>query len=290
MATLIGIPIAAGVVPVPACAGEEVLQWTAGVGFHKRVINLYGINETGIDFPGFQNAAGRVRVPIASEPGVRTAVIIADGQSNISSTVDQKYTPGPNVHNYSFYDGHCYRLADPVLGASARFGMGSWLGRLGDKMIAGGNWDRVIIAPMAIDGMAIAEWLTGRLKTRTPVMINRMRQAGLVPTHIIRMQGESDNDHNTNPADYTARLRAIVQIYRDNGIAAPFYVSRTTWISGSPRQSIRDAQAAAGSSALDIRLGPDTDALGNSYRHDNTHFNTAGGDAVSSLWAVSLLP
>jgi hypothetical protein len=252
------------------------------------------ITDMVLTYPGFYDTTGRVEVIPELNPAQVTKVILAIGQSNIASSFDAKYTPTYQtlVQNLNIYDGRIYRLEDPVLGASHRFSEGSWLGRLGDKLIDAGYAQRVIVVPIALDGSSIAQWDGGALASRIIVAVNWCRRLKLPITHHIWMQGEKDNALGTAGATYTAALQAIVQRLRDAGETAPFMLSQTTWSSGTTSSTIRTAQANAVSGPLNIVLGPDTDTLTAGYRQaDNTHFSVSGSngvDACAGLWATAI--
>ena len=62
------------------------------------------------------------------------------------------YLPTEYVVNFNVNDRECDMAMDPMLGASAnpdRVHVGSIWGRLGDRLLATGRWDRVLIAPVS---------------------------------------------------------------------------------------------------------------------------------------------
>ena len=64
----------------------------------------------------------------------------------------------------------------------------------------------------------------------------------------------------------------------------PFYVSVATRCKNQPDPGIAAAQRAIVNTSVWFYEGPDTDDLGEDYRHDNCHFNEAGVDEVALRW------
>jgi hypothetical protein len=78
---------------------------------------------------------------------------------------------------------------------------------------------------------------------------------------------------------------------RAAGIEAPFYLSQSTkcdYDKPANIAAIRNAQLQAVDAALNIRRGPDTDAIGNDGRdrNDGCHMNAVGTLANAALWAA----
>ena len=88
----------------------------------------------------------------------RTAVLYILGQSNSSNHGGQKYQ-GMDDRVVNYFDGACYRAASPLLGAEGTFGEAWTL--LGNKLVAGGKFDQVIIVPSGIGLTGIAYWARG---------------------------------------------------------------------------------------------------------------------------------
>jgi hypothetical protein len=236
----------------------------------------------------FRNITGRTRVSALLAGGENTAVIIVTGQSNAANNVDTKYTPSNSkVENLNLWDGGIYRADDAMLGTDAigTLGDGSWIGRLGDKLITDDTYDRVIFAPIAINGSSAEQWAAnGDCNHRIAAVCARLLSLQLTPTFIISMQGEQDNNLGTTANNYRDRKRSEVATYRQCGVTAPYFVGGCTWRAGAASATVQSGQALATDAGLGIFAGANTDTLNNTYRQDTTHFTASGADAVADLW------
>lgn len=246
--------------------------------------------ESALTYPGYNTTTSRTAVLPALVAGQTTKVILAIGQSNIASTVNAVYSPthAAMIQNLNILDGRLYQWAEPMLGASQHSGGGAWLGRFGDKKINAGFCARLIIIPIASDNTTVAQWNDGNMAWRITQALALVTKLGLTLSHILWMQGEADKVAGTTANAYTSALQAIVTTIRNAGFTCPFVVSQTSWISGATGSAVRTGQANAVSAPLNIVLGPDTDTLDGSKRHDNTHFNATGADECATLWAAAI--
>ncbi|MBY3162124.1 hypothetical protein HFO65_15950 [Rhizobium laguerreae] len=228
--------------------------------------------------------------------GQRVLCLGCAGQSNIANTAQNSYAtvnPG-NVLNLNIWDGALYQGQNPFLGASNGTGT-SWLGRLGDKLIASGQWDYVVLATIAMGASAIAEHAVGgpeNLKYRAAY--NRMKEIGtMIGADLnidawLLMQGEADKDLGTSQANWQARFQSLRQSIRARGDIAPMFVAKCTYINGASSPTIRAAQAAVINS-VDVFAGPDTDTLTGANRWDTTHLGDTGGDNAATMWRDTLI-
>lgn len=249
------------------------------------------------DFGEFRVAPSGSQVASQLVPGERTHVIVTYGQSNAGDFgYGVPYTASSKVQMFNLRDGGVYRASDPVLGANGGVVAGALCSpwpRLGDKLIADGQCQRVIFACMAVGGTSTADWAgvgTYDVSGRIPYMIRRLKAAGLTPTAILRHQGEADPPLGTDRATYAARVRAEIKLFRDAGFACPAWVALATYwanvnVPGSATVGeVRTGQVLACSDALAIYQGPDTDQLGAAYRGDSAHMNAAGLDTHAGMW------
>ena len=215
------------------------------------------------------------------------AILLTLGQSNISNTIDGRFEPGPNVINFSLYDGKCYLAHDPLLGATNSGG--NVATRLASKLVNSGAYQVVIVAPIAVGGTFVENWSVGGfLNRRIVVSIKRLHDAGLEPTHVLWHQGEANA--KTPAHEYRAAFFSVFSTIRRNGVFAPIYVAQTSICGSAPAESIRQIQRSLVDPSKNILAGPDTDQLGPEYRHDGCHFNAAGGERHAELWRQILDP
>ena len=259
---------------LPECPNENDALAFSGGQFVKRALPLYSL-DLQVPLPPFANTAGRSQVTPLT--GVRTLVAVISGQSPAACCSDvQKVAGNLNVLNFSILDGKFYQARDPLLGCSTQQGGGSWLVPFGDLAMASGNWDQVILVPIAIDGQAIDAFVNGTCRTLWPVAINRLWQAGLIPDVWFWQQGQSDADV-TSATVYRDKLWALVAFMRAYGIGCPFGIIKNSRINGV-HANVREGQDLAVSESLGISIAYDSDALGLAYRSTPTdaHWNDAG--------------
>lgn len=241
----------------------------------------------------YRDLTGRVQVDPRLVPGERTAVFIVAGQSNGSNYISGSgslYTPtSPRVENLLFSNGGVYQALDPMLGNDNTGG--SWLGRLGDKLIADGHFDRVIFIPVAVGGSSVVSWLppSGKDAEYPVVAFRRAAALGLTVTAVLWQQGESDNANGMGQVTYAANLAAVIAGVRAEGWNAPWLLAKSTWYVGSPSAAIQSAIDSL-VNGTDIFAGAYSDLLNDTYRAvDQTHFLATGAIGVSTLWADAIV-
>ena len=246
---------------------------------------------------GFQDSSARQQVDCADYSGERAAILMTFGQSNSANAGKDRYIPVGKVANFNFHDGKCYKAEDPLLGPDASGG--SVWGVLGDKLIASGEYDSVLLIPFGIGGSSIGQWqadgfLHPILKAATAATVTK----GLQPTHVLWHQGESDTGGGTSEQEYYTMFESLLGHLRDYGIGAPVFPAVATHClmldrEPGPDYAQRQAQVRAAQQRLpdlpDVYPGPDTDTiLGTTYRHDNCHFNAKGMQAHAELWLQAI--
>jgi hypothetical protein len=227
--------------------------------------------------------AGRARA--SCRTGSRTAVLLILGQSNAANSINATITPSPGALNFSIYDGNCYVAEDPLLGASN--GGGNFATRLASKMVDGGLYDAVVLAPIAVGSTYVEDWAAdGRLNQRIVIAAKRLRAANLAVTHVLWHQGEGNR---LDPAPYyREHFRTVVATLRHHGVAAPIYVAQAS-ICSSPRgDGVRAAQRGLVDIAQGIYAGPDTDQISADMRYDGCHFDARGADVLANMWLGAL--
>ncbi len=245
-------------------------------------------------YPGLRNTNGRTRVDATLVGGQRTLVIIVPGQSNCCSVAPTAYVAtSPQSHCLNIYDGGVYLMQDPILGAShfvptgnPQLG-GSWVSRLGDKLIAAGYADRVIMVPCGMAGSWIGDWDPAASPInnyqRIRVALRRCSSRGLTPDAIIWHQGENDSGSGTAAATYTAIGNRMIAQTRTDGYAGPWFINTVSWNGGTVSSTIQGAQAAMVNHSSAVWAGFNADTLGLTYRQvDMGHLNDTGMDACAS--------
>lgn len=237
---------------------------------------------------------GRTRVTGVVQDA-NTAVLLSFGQSKSDNVVQSDSYATVNLTNYNFsiWDGLIYRSAGSLLGnatqvPAAQAGV-SYMTRLADKIITAGSKTKVILVPMAVNGVQSFNWAAGgMLEKRYTLVARRLADAGLTVTHILWDQGETDAINSVTAAAYTANMQSIRTLLNQAGITAPLYVALTTWQGTSTNTAVRTGQSNAVNGTT-ILAGPDLDTIPNTSRDATAiHFNATGSDTAAGLWKTAL--
>lgn len=222
-------------------------------------------------------------------PNPRHAILLTFGQSNSANFGESRYTATEAVANFNLHDGQCYRTEDPLLGADGDGGS-PW-GRLGDRLIESGSFDRVLLAPFGIGGTTLQEWTSGgRLHPRVEHAVRQLQQAGITPTHILWHQGEDDARDRTPKNVYITMFAALVGALRSYGVEAPVFPAVASICRDQGSDTIRAAQRDLPHRIAGVYPGADTDTLSDmSERHDLCHFSEQGLDRHAGLWEEVIL-
>lgn len=225
-------------------------------------------------------------------PDASTAVILVIGQSNAANRGQGRYTPDGLVYNFNIFDANCYRAMDPMLGATGN--EGSPWGRLGDKLVSEGIFEKVLFVPIAVGGTSVTDWAPGgSIHQRLIYTLQRLAIANLMPTHILWHQGESDAAGRTTAVDYKMKFMEIVKTIRDATMNAPIYIAVATHCGTTPERlcrDIRQAQRELIDVPKGILPGPDTDTIGTEHRVDDCHMSSSGLQKHSELWFNAIIP
>lgn len=229
---------------------------------------------------------GRTVVDLQVLSGKRNMIAVAFGQSNAANHGETPHRSKRGVYNY--YRGELYDAQDPMLGASGD--KGSVWTRLGDRMVEKGLYDNVVFISIAEGGSEIRRWTPeGDLHRRLLDALETARGKGVVVTHLLWHQGETDAARGTAAEDYKRMFLEMVASIRRQGCNAPLYVAVASRGAGRlPVTKLRRAQRELVSVRDGIFPGPDTDTLGYAHRYDGTHFSEQGTERVAELWLQCL--
>jgi hypothetical protein len=222
-------------------------------------------------------------------PNPRHAILLTFGQSNSANFGETRYSAGDGVVNFNLHDGRCYRTEDPLFGADGDGG--SVWGRLGDRLVASGAFDRVLVVPFGIGGTALREWTTGgRLHPRVAYAARQLQLAHIEPTHVLWHQGEDDARDKTSYEDYISMFSALVGALRSYGVDAPVFPAVASICKNLGSDEIRSAQRALPRLLEGVYPGPDTDSLSDMRdRYDFCHFSERGLERHAALWEASIM-
>lgn len=223
----------------------------------------------------------------------RTAVLLILGQSNAANYGGQRHRSNYGARVVNAFDKRCFIAASPLLGSTNT--RGEYWTLLGNNLIASGQNDNVILAPLAYSGSEVARWAAGG--DFNPVLVDTVKQlqdSGYRITNVLWVQGEADLVMGTTAEAYQERFMSMVDTLRQHGVEAPVYISIASKClepsNGGFKEHIPDnavvrAQLALSKSGHGIREGVNSDALlDGDDRYDDCHFGGTGGEKASQAW------
>lgn len=281
LAALITMTLLLGVLAGVSVANE----WEASREFYSetrlQVRTRLGLPKRWQSLPSADRAASRTKVACPSPDAV--IVIVSGGQSNAANNIPTKHvTRGPL---YEWFDGQCFKLRDPLLGATGKNGS---IWSLYAEQLSGQTGQAVMVIAGAVGGTQFADWNDPRSGYYAALRgrIDTARKAGYRIDAIIWHQGETDaaverdlTAFRKDAGDLIGRLLADVP-------SAPLYLFQASRCTGTYRENgvpglVRELRTLAATSPR-IIAGMNTDALGKEYRWDTCHFNALGRRTISS--------
>jgi hypothetical protein len=234
---------------------------------------------------GFNDAQGRREVECRLFGGsTRAAVIMTLGQSNAANSGETRHVPGGGVYNFNFLDGKCYEAKDPLLGASGTGGS-VWT-RLADKLVDSGEYDTVVLVPLAVGSSSVVDWApAGKYASRVTMGADAVASVGLKISHVLWHQGELDASRGMSADAYVGHLNSVIVALRDQGVDAPFFVAIATLCNRFVNKNIAGAQMAIVDQKKGIFPGPNTDLLDRLIdRYDYCHLSDVGLEKHGAMW------
>lgn len=231
----------------------------------------------------------------------RREVYFVIGQSNAGffATSHAKTKYGDRVLGSS--NGvDCVSYKDPFPWANGQGGRGGSIwAAFADDRIERGLTDQIVFVNVAVGGSPVQAWIPGGLwHSMFITKIQEISAAGLSPTGILWVQGESNHEiSKVSPLsenDYYSYFTLMVDAMRSHGIQAPFYAGLSTvcGLDSFPSVNVRAAIMRAIETRgmeLNIKLGGDTDGIGPEKRDDeNCHYNGEGQKAAGLIWSEAL--
>jgi carbohydrate esterase-like sialic acid-specific acetylesterase len=221
----------------------------------------------------------------------RSAVLLILGQSNAANTGGQRFR-SQSGHVINYFDGKCTIAASPLLGTSGIAGE-PW-SAIGDGLVNDKSFDDVVLAPIAVGGSALSQWVSGGdLHSMLKEVVDDAQRHYRI-THVLWHQGEGDFSLRTTEEQYVSGFQSLARDLHNWGVAAPIYVSVATrceqldtdWSAGNP---VSRAQRKLGKLGEGFAAGIDTDALLNAVdRFDGCHMGGSGLAKVIEAWTAIL--
>lgn len=213
-------------------------------------------------------------------------VILLLGQSNAANHGQTRGDPVANV--FSFHDGHCYRAADPLPGATGDGGS-VWM-RLAPHLLRPGQVDAVLLAPLAVNSTSISQWNAHPLLLEgLQRMVGQLTHAGFHASMVLWHQGEAESFKGTSGDAYREGFAQMLQRLRQLGVDATVWVALATRCQARSNTAVHAAQAELPRLHAGTRAGPDLDRLFDPYhRYDGCHFSTPGLEAAALAWRSAI--
>ena len=260
---------------------------------------------------GFTDTTGRTQVSPALIPGERTAIFPCEGQSVAGDHCQGLYQPTSSKVQCVCVMGDrlLYQHVEPMFGPTFTIngyvgwsnGYGSLWGKVGQLLIDGNVFDRVIFCNVSYGGMTAYDFSpTGQLGHRLPLAFNTLNSLGYKPsqvTAILTHLGESDGINGTSAALYQLYRTQSMAVARNFGFAGPWLLARSTWAYDNASATIQGAIANLVADSLGFKAGADSDSfVGATYRYAESggpgsmrvHPNAAGRDAIAADWVTKI--
>lgn len=229
-------------------------------------------------------------------PTANPIVILTGGQSNAANALSDPVNEVPNLAAFMFFQGKCYRLRDPILGATGD--KGSLWTALGQRLVAetGRN---IIFMNGAITASTYRDWLNPNSGyfARLRELAQDAARHRLRPNFVLWHQGESDARRDAASEVFESELQALVDRLKSDlplASGAKLVLYRASLCSGTrrrtPNQRLVTAQRRVAERTANVIVGPDTDRYGKRFRYDDCHFNGRGREAIVEATARLLIP
>ncbi|RFB93675.1 hypothetical protein B5K11_14300 [Rhizobium leguminosarum bv. trifolii] len=290
LAALIALYFVGGV-----SARHEVFPWPQLSALRKMVVAEKAAAPSRYTFDDKERLIGdESKTPVACPAQTdRAAVLLLLGQSNAANDGGQRHRSNYGARVVNAFDQQCFIAASPLLGSTDT--KGEYWTLLGNELIASGQNDSVVLAPLAYSGSEVARWAAGG--DLNSVLVETMKQlhdSGYRVTSVLWVQGEKDLVIGTTAEAYREYFLSMVDTLRQHGVEAPVYISIASKClepsNGGFKEHIADnaivrAQLALSKSGHGIQEGVNSDALlDGDDRYDDCHIGGNGAEKLSRAW------
>lgn len=255
--------------------------FSLGFAFHKWKLFPYPeLRDFYLAFPDkvkwrtdfYEDTTGRKRVDC---PQDKPLVFLAMGQAGSANYISSYGHRDEGRRAYQFFDGQCYLIEDPMLGATGI--KGSLWSDLAQDISASTGRDVVFITA-GVGGSSLADWIRDDSVyfERAEHQIRLAKNLGYEVKLVFWYNGAREADLKTTADEYVERFNRLLErfdsLLADAG-ASQWIIFQTSkcWSEGDP-EVLRGQQRAADGNERVI-LGPDTDAYDDRYRYDGCHLN-----------------
>jgi len=216
----------------------------------------------------------------AACPNEDPLVFLAIGQSHAANFYASFGDEDATKQAFQFYEGHCYLMMDPVLGATGEHG--SLWTEFAQRLSISAR-KPVIFLVGGVGGSSVEQWVAAESPyfARIKKQLALAKDAGIAVDFIVWNQGEQDVAIAT-PADvYKARLEQLIERLDGefrSGLIPRWVIFQTTICRDNPNgdPELRAVQKSVAETWPGAIAGPNADRLRHRYRYDGCHFNGRG--------------
>lgn len=243
-----------------------------------------------------REVAGRSYRHDPIDPTKQTVVMLYCGQSlgtNIMPTLVTMANP-TKIDHINIYDGAIRDCNGPLFGTDYAnnppyFGPGHIGVIVADKLISGGQADRVIITPVSVGGTPVSYWgVPGQVYyERTNVAMKRLAARGIIPgmagVKFICVWSQGEADGGAAQSVYMQELQGFIDKTTASGFVGTFFICQETYAFGVLHPQLRAAQLAI-CNGVNVLTAGDLDTVGAWGRPvDDVHPGDAGGAAMGQI-------
>lgn len=229
-----------------------------------------------------------ILISFAAQVNSKNLSILIIGQSISSNCNEYKYAAINNVYQIDL-QGNRIPAKDPFVWADCQSGS-MWI-PLGDMMIKNKMADEVTFMPIGVAGTSVNDYLpNGRAYPKLIRAMSIIKNKKNKFDYIFWHQGSSDI--GMNPRVYKQHFLSLTSQVKNLGNLhnSKWIIARHSKCSGRIDKNIWKAQTELGrkDKYFMFFLGPDTNALDDSYRFDTCHLNQKGQVKMAEMWLDSL--
>lgn len=219
-------------------------------------------------------------------PAEKALTFLVLGQSQAANSNTTRTPSDGNKSLVNFWEGKCYLLSDPVLGAS---GNGGSLWPLFAQKLYPGTWRPMVILNGAAHGSPSEIWLPNtrsdvKLMDRLMENVRRYTEMGGKIDYIVYYQGEADSMNKVSKGTYKKNLNIIFD-YLQQALPGDQKILMFATSYCPPYNDVSadiiNAQKETAHERADTILAFNSDRLDGRYRHDGCHLNALGADVVT---------
>ena len=220
----------------------------------------------------FEDTTGRQSVDCPSENAL---LFLSMGQAGSANYISSFGERNEQRSAYQFYNGECYLIEDPMLGATGV--QGSLWSSLAQDISQSTGRDVVFITTGA-GGSSLTDWIRDDsfYFQRTKHQIDLAKQLGYQVKLAFWYNGAREAELGTTANEYVERFNKLIEkfdfLLNDNA-SNQWVVFQTSkcWSDGSAR--VLRGQELAAETNERVFLGPNTDAYHDRNRYDGCHLN-----------------